>query len=436
MSVTRNTFFMAITTATKMLSGIFVFVIMAKVLGPHDFGLVTYSFTLASLFVLIVDYGFSQQLLRDIGAHPEGVNDVMGRVLVTKVMLSIATLVICAVYLYFFPKNRTTEMVFWLLLASSILASFCEFLNTAFRGIGQFKKETNIATAGSLIHFVLLLGVLLIKPDVMLVAFAFIFSRMIFLAISWGAYKNHIGNIHIRVGFHREQLSNTLMSGFPYATDAGFTNLFYQVDTIIIAHYLGFVSLGLYQAVTKWLQGAMQFAPVLANVYIPKIASIFEDKAELSRISDVFNTKMLILGVLGGGGFLIFGARLSAYIYGDAYAQASALWPAVGVLMFLRYLSGAQGTLLMAAGFQKVRVTTQFFALILLLSTAPFLLKMFGLMGMVIALQLNVFFVFCIYTISLIKHKQANGFTRSKLLLSLVVLVIGEAFQWNQYAHT
>ena len=113
---------MAVTTASKMLSGIVVFVIMARVLGPHDFGLVVYSFTLASIFVLLVDYGFSQQLLRDIGAAPQAIHQLMGRVLVAKVALSIAMLILCAIYLLLFPKDKTTEIVFLLLLLSSILA--------------------------------------------------------------------------------------------------------------------------------------------------------------------------------------------------------------------------------------------------------------------------------------------------------------------------
>lgn len=400
-----------------MLSGILVFVIMARVLGPHDFGLVAYSFTLASLYVLIVDYGFSQQLLRDIGANPGSVNEVMGQVLVAKLVLSLATLLICAGYLYFFPKDSTTETVFWLLLVSSILASFCEFLNTAFRGIGQFKRETNIAMTGSVIHFVLLLGVLLIKPDVVLVAFTFILSRMIFLGISWGAYKSNIGNIHIDL--YRGEVLGSLKAGVPYAADTGFTNFFQQIDTLIVNHYLGLAGVGLYQAATKWLQGAMQFAPVLANVYLPTLASNTSSTVTNNKYARMLNMKMLAIGTAGWIFFTFFGSLLSDLVYGEQFHEISMLWPYVGFLMWVRYVAASQGVILTAYGKQKIRVYTQGISIAVFLGMALFLIQYYGLKGMLLALSMTFISTFAIYIASLIKFKIPTGFNLASIVYTV-----------------
>lgn len=424
---------MAVTTATKMLSGIVVFVIMARILGPHDFGMVVYSFTLASIFVLLVDYGFSQQLLRDIGAAPESIHQLMGRVLVAKVVLSIAMLILCAIYLLLFPKDKTTEIVFLLLLLSSILASFSEFLNVGFRGIGQFKRETNIATIGAAIHFALLTAILLIRADVIWVSYAFIISRVIYLLISWQAYKKHIGIIQIEKD--KRLVIQSIKAGFPYAADAGVTNFFYQVDTLIVTHYLGYTSLGFYQAATKWLQGAMQFAPVLANVYIPLMSANSKDKKSLLKISNLFNIKMLAIGISGSLFFAFFGSLFAKYVYGDTYVLTDELWVGIGFLMFLRYLSGTQGTLLIAVGFQKVRVLTQLFALALLVITAPFLTNQIGVMGMIIALQINVAFVFIVYLSALLKEKQPTGFNLFKVVLSLLMISVFGFIELKPYLH-
>lgn len=411
---------MTVTTATKMLSGIVVFVIMARILGPHDFGMVVYSFTLASIFVLLVDYGFSQQLLRDIGAAPESIHQLMGRVLVAKVVLSIAMLILCAIYLLLFPKDQTTEIVFLLLLLSSILASFSEFLNVGFRGIGQFKRETNIATIGAVIHFALLTAILLIRADVIWVSYAFIISRVIYLLISWQAYKKHIGIIQIEK--NKRLVIQTIKVGFPYAADAGFTNFFYQIDTIIVNHYLGLAGVGLYQAATKWLQGAMQFAPVLSNVYLPVLAASAKDNEQNRKYAIKLNVQMLLIGFSGWIFFTFGGKYFTNFIYGDKYSAINDIWPYVGLLMFIRYMAGSQGVLLVARGKQVPRVIGQIIALSSLVITAPYLLSIFGLEGMLLALSLAISILFAVFLHALVKNKINTGF--NFWMISLVGLAI------------
>lgn len=413
---------MALTTATKMLSGIFVFVIMARVLGPHDFGTVVYAFTLASIFVLLVDYGFSQQLLRDVGAAPETIHQLMGRVLVAKVVLSIAMLILCAIYLLLFPKDQTTEIVFLLLLLSSILASFSEFLNVGFRGIGQFKRETNIATIGAAIHFALLTAILLIRADVIWVSYAFIISRVIYLFISWHAYKKHIGIIQIEKD--KRLVVQTIKAGFPYAADAGFTNFFQQVDTIIVNHYLGLAGVGLYQAATKWLQGAMQFAPVLANVYLPTLSGNTENHKVNNSYAQKLNIQMLVIGVSGWAFFTFAGSHLSNLVYGEKYQEISTLWPYVGLLMLTRYIAASQGVILVAYGKQKIRVFVQVVSLSVFLVSSVFLIQHFGLEGALMALVLTFMATFFIYTYNIVKFKFPTGFNRLTLAFSAVIFIV------------
>jgi O-antigen/teichoic acid export membrane protein len=424
----KNTFYMALTTGAKLVSGIVVFILMARILGPVDFGKVAYAFTLSSLYVLIVDYGFIQQLLREVGANPSSIKIIMGRVFIAKIFLSFITIIICFLYLFLYPKDPVTTTIFWLLLFSSILGSFSEFFNAAFRCIGQYGRETNIASIGAIIHFILIVSILATNPNIELLGYVFVLSKTLYLIVSWFSYKKWVGGIKLESNLIH--FLHTLKSGFAYATDAGFTNLFYQIDTIIVTHFLGFSSLGNYQAATKWLQGTVQFAPVLANVYIPKLASLDQDKRSLVGLSNSFNTKMLLVGFLSGLFFFVFGSMLSHQIYGSEYNEVNKLWPAIGVLIFTRYLSGAQGTLLMAYGFQKVRVFTQFSALIILIITAPILIKKLGLIGMLVALQINVFFVFCIYMAMLAKYKRPNGFNKFKLMLISTSLILGAYFQF------
>lgn len=404
----KNTMFMGLTTAAKMLSGIVVFVLMARLLGPHDFGLIVYSFTFATLVVLIVDYGFPQQILREIGSIPGNANEIVGSVFGTKIILSFVVLLIAALYLFFFTFKPEFVFVFGFLLLSCLIASFCEFLNTALRAVGHYKKETNIATIGSIVHFFLLLTVLYITHNVVIVSFAFVVSRFIFLIVSWRAYKSSIGTI--KYNFEREKILKTLKDGFPYAADAGFTNFFQQIDTLIVKHFLGFSGVGLYQAATKWLQGGMQFAPVLANVYLPTLANNLNQRDSSFKYVKMLNIKMLTIGSVGWFFFTFFGATLSELVYGEKFQEITSIWPFVGFLMWVRYVAASSGVILTAYGKQSVRVYTQIISLIVFFCIVPSLISMYKLEGMLIAMSFTFITIFFIYLSNLVRFRIPTGF--------------------------
>lgn len=415
----KNTIFMGLTTAAKMLSGIVVFVLMARLLGPHDFGLIAYSFTFATLLVLIVDYGFPQQILREIGSSPAKASQIVGEVLGAKILLSFLVLLISIIYLSFFTPRQEFAFVFELLLLSCLVASFCELLNTVLRAIGQYKKETNIATIGSLIHFFLLLTVLLITQNVLIVGFAFFISRCIFLIVSWKAYNSSMGAITFN--FEREQILKTLKVGFPYAADAGFTNFFQQIDTLIVKHFLGFSGVGLYQAATKWLQGGMQFAPVLANVYLPTLANNVSSKEKNFKYVKMLNIKMLAIGSSGWLFFTFFGANLSELVYGEQFQKITNIWPFVGFLMWVRYVAASSGVILTAYGKQNVRVYTQVVSLLVFFCIVPNLIRLYNLEGMLIAMSVTFITIFLIYLSSLVRFRIPTGFNFITILYCIVI---------------
>lgn len=410
---------MGLTTAIKMISGIIVFVLMARFLGPHDFGLIAYTFTLASLFALIVDYGFSQQLLREIGIDPLQVNDLVGNFMISKAVLSGVVIFICYIYFICFPKDGGTEQIFWILLISTLLNSFSEFLNSAFRGVGKFKEETNIATFGAVIHFFILVTIMMVHPTVIAVATGFVISKLIYIFISFIAYLKKIG--HIKFQWQSVEVKRCLKQGIPYAADTGFTNFFQQVDTIVVNHFLGLVGVGLYQAATKWLQGAMQFAPVLSNVYLPTLAANMTDRAVNEKYSSILNLKMLVFGGIGWAFFTFFGSSFSHYIYGQRYDQLDLLWPYVGLLVWIRYIAASQGVLLTAYGKQRVRVYSQILSLITFGTLSIWLVPRFGLRGMLICLSATYFVTLIIYFSNVLRKDIPSGFNTVNIVIAALI---------------
>ncbi len=416
---------MAASTLVRLLSSMVLFIALARVYGPEEFGRFFYNFTLASMFLLVLEYGFGPQLRREIGRAPLAAPQIMGRVFIAKLLLAALVLLMVLVYFVMQPQRLTDLPIFSLLLLSAILASFADFFLIAFRGIGKFHEETKIATAGSVLHFVLIFGLALAGAGMLLLALGFVLSRSISLLWSWQANRRIVGPL-VLAGQGVGSGLTTLRGSFAYAVDAGFTNFFQQVDTLIVNHYLGAAAVGVYQAGMRFLQGAMQFSPVLANVYLPAIANHLDQPAQLSRLASKLNWQLLGLGTAGWLGFALLGGPVTAIIYGSKYQGLAPLWPHIGLLMLLRYIAASQGVLLTATGGQGVRVWAQMVALGVLLVSAPVLIGHFGLTGMLMALSLTALSLLIIYSATLLWRESPTGFNTGTALISCCAL--GVAF--------
>lgn len=420
----RNTGFMAASTLVRLLSSLVLFIALARLFGPEDFGRLFYNFTLATVFLLPLEYGFAPQLLREIGRAPADAPQIMGRTLIAKFLLCGVVLLLVLLYFALLPERRGEALLFSLLLSASVLGSFSDFLLVAFRGVGKFDAETRIALASSVLHFVLICAMALAGASLLFIGVGFVLSRLLGLWLAWRGYQRIIGALAWR-GLGLRSALSTLRGSFAYAVDSGFTSFFQQVDTLIVNHYLGPAGVGIYQAGMRFLQGAMQFAPVLGNVYLPTLAGKLGQPEELKRLSVKLNLQMLGMGVAGWVGFGVLGGTLSSLIYGDRYAELVPLWPYIGLLMLLRYVAASQGVLLTASGAQKVRVWAQMAALALLAGSAPLLIGRYGLAGMLMSLSLAAAALLVIYGAALWRRRVPSGF--SAITLGLTCGVLGVA---------
>lgn len=405
----KNTGFMAASTLVRLMSSLVLFIALARLFGPEDFGRLFYNFTLASVFLLPLEYGFTPQLLREIGREPAAAPQIMGRTLLAKVLLCGVVAVLALLYFALQPERRADAPLFLLLLLASVLGSFGDFFLVAFRGIGKFHEETKIALTSSVLHFVLICALAMSGAGLLLIGVGFVVSRLIGLLFSWRGFRRIVGALAMR-GLGWRSALVTLRDSFAYAVDAGFTSFFQQVDTLIVNHYLGPAGVGIYQAGMRFLQGAMQFAPVLGNVFLPALASKHGQPDELRRLSSKLNLQMLGMGVAGWIGFGVLGGTASSLIYGDRYAELVPLWPYIGLLMLLRYVAASQGVLLTASGAQKVRVWAQMVALAILVGSAPFLIGRYGLTGMLMSLSLSAASLLVIYAAALWRRRVPSGF--------------------------
>lgn len=403
-----NAFFMASIFAAR-LGGVFLlFVLLARYFGVEEFGIFSISYSLAAIFVISIDYGYSQSILYEIGKGGESIEKIVASGLKAKLFLVLLITLLFLIFLVtdsLFVKNKSVLVI---LYVAAIFFSFAEFFGVTLRAEGVYKTESFIQTG----VMILMIGSVVFAGywSLPLVWFAVIicFCRMLHLILVVLFLTYDLRKV-LR-SFSCVKIRHELKKSFPFATDQALTNLMSNIDVIMVSYVLGVSQVGIYQAGQKLVQGYSALALVVSNLFLPKLSRYYQvDSFKYRKIIKLCALVLLALGFSGGLLFWQGEEILVAFIYGDEFKHLVDMMPAFGLLVFVRFVSGVFGLTLVSKGKQSVRVICNSFGLIMTLTVSLWLISKHGAVGMVYSQIASVSFVMTLYILLLIFYRNNNA---------------------------
>ena len=378
MSLLKNTSLMLVTTGLRLVAGFVTFVVVARHLGASDFGLLMYWMTVAALAALVVGFGTGPYMLKEIGAHPQDCRKIVGGVGALKIVLAAVVGLISAL---FYPLMGNAVLIYWLLLATAVADATTEYIFCAFRGMGDYATEAWFSSIMAIVHLGLIYAALWLGADIMGIAATFMISRSLATIGAGTLYVKRYGHFGIKDQWR--QWLPMLVRNKAYAADAFLTNLYSQLDTILLKHLGGAEALGIYQAGMRLMQGLNNIAPVLSNVYLPKLSSEIANRTDHGRTARLLYLQLVGFGFIVALVFSLASHDIVRIVYGTAFAPLEPLLPWFGVLLLFRLFASHFGILLTASGQQGSRARSIAVCVLVLLASSFLLIPSWGALGMV-----------------------------------------------------
>ena len=119
-----------------------LFIFLARAWGAEVFGQFMYATSVGALLVLVCEFGFGVQILRDLGRAPSNAAALLGRLMGAKLWLTGVSIALAVVFVVTTPSGRELALVLLLTTASSVLVSYSDFFFSALRALGQYRRET------------------------------------------------------------------------------------------------------------------------------------------------------------------------------------------------------------------------------------------------------------------------------------------------------
>lgn len=383
----RNLTYMAGATLSRLFSGAVLMVFIARVLGPVDFGSFVLILSLAMVMALLVEFGHSNFVMRELGRNQQLANQLLVSTLQAKsvLILSYAAFATLIWSLGLVPPG--SELGYVCLCLTAVVVTLGDFLNACFRGVQRFEIETRNVVLASVIHLLLVAPVVWYTKNWTDIAVAFLVSRGIYLILSMASFRNVFSGVGAALleGGGLPDAMRQIRLSLMYAADASLVTVRSYADVFLISAFLGAGPLGLYQAGMNLVRAIENVGPIIANVFLPKLSGLLNKPREF----DLYERQLLLL--LLGCGLACFGVlsllpeRFLTLIFGKSYAPAFGLFPFFGLYLLARFVAMALGVLLTARGYQAGRALAGLVSLGVLALCAWALMPQFGVTAVAVA---------------------------------------------------
>ena len=382
----------------SLLGTIVIFLLVARLTGPAEFGLFALSHAICSLFGVLFDFGYQSRLLKETAELIASRGGFPARIFYLKIALFLLLTPAAVFATYISGASLFLFPAFW---AGISMLSIGNLLSASLKSINLHGRDSIHALIANLFGLVVIIVVALSNVEgVFYYVFAFPVIGMVYLGLTVPLWLRTFHIVPEQFRFHTLLLE--FRTGFAFALDALTQRGFNFISVAILSFFTSYAALGLFQAGQKIAQGFLPLAQPFNNVMLPRLAHANSNLSKWNRAAAFTLTAMLILGVVSGGFVILFGDWIADILFGGEYDKLKSFLWLFGIVIALRFFGSALAIIITSLGMQTYRALTNLVSLGLFIIYAPLLSSAYGAMGGVIAIVIAAAFIGIAYTIIMI----------------------------------
>jgi lipopolysaccharide exporter len=359
-------------------------VIVARLLGPEQFGLAV-SFLLAQQFIdMATDTGLNKFILQNKFGNRPSVQATVHAVAATRGLL-VAALIIGVAYPLFGILNLSTQILPFLLLAmASFSTGLLHYDNARQQRNAVFVNDSLSSAIGDTAGLLTSLIALQFTHSYIVVLYG-IMAR----AIAVCATSHLLARRRYILRFSAVAAASLFAFSWPLLINGPLLFLSSQADRIFVNAMLGLHELGIYSATLLLVMLPLGLLTrVLGAVALPGLAAGYH-AGTLETGETHFIGVMLMAFLIATCGFAAIGPALLRLLYGNAYAQAALPVALIGLTQGMRFLRTWPSTLALSIGRTGNLLLSNIIRLIALPLGFAGILLGDGIIGLVIGLLLG-----------------------------------------------
>ncbi|MFQ6084592.1 MAG: lipopolysaccharide biosynthesis protein, partial [Candidatus Aminicenantia bacterium] len=371
---------------TNRLFGLVRTVILARVLAPHDFGLMGIALLAMATLETFSQTGFQAALIQK-KKNTKAYLDAAWTVLILRGLMLFAILYLIAPYAVTFFNAPKAKPIIQVIGISILLQAFANIGVIYFQKELEFNKQFIHQFAGTLADFIVAVSSVLILRNVWALVFGLLAGNFARFIVSYliHPYRPHLdfdlGKAKELFGFGKWVLGSSIL-----------VFLITQGDDAFVGKILGVTALGFYQMAYMLSNlPATEITHVISRVTFPTYSKLQDDLTKLKEAYLKVLQLTAFISIPLAGGIFILAPEFTKIFLGDKWMS---MVPAMQVLVFaglVRSIAATTGPIFYAVGRPRIETRWQIVRLLVLaVLIYPFTIK-WGILGASFAVFLSTF---------------------------------------------
>lgn len=422
--VRRNSVFSTITILSRLTVNVFIFWIIARYYGPKIFGQFTSAQVLAANFIIIADFGLDILLTTEIARNRNNALKLFRQIFSIKSIFSVTALLLMWLVMILGSFSYETKLLIFILSFYTFFSALSNYFSALCKGFELLEYETKINLVMNLVLISLVLPLVLLKINIVIIACIFAFSRMIgfFLGILYS--KKILQDVSFKFYFNGiEEIKNKIVV---FGVFLIFNNLFFQLDTILLAIWKGDESVGIYQAAYKLIMLPLVIPDIIVNTLMPMLSRLNgENYALWKKIGKMMNKLLIAIVVPVSILIFVYAEQIISFIYGsENYENSIVVLRIFALVLLIRFSIETYALLLTTSNKQKIRMYTVLIATLLNFLLNYFVIPKYGVWGAASVSLVTNLFVGVIYYLNCFEIAKEYFMNKQILYFMSVSIII------------
>lgn len=388
--IVKNLFWSTVGKIVSLLSGLFVGIIVARYLGPEQYGLMDYVISYVFLFMTFAAFGLDAIEIREEARGAEPYQKIIGTAFGLKIIFGLILLIAVILTSWMMDADRYTTLLVAIYSLVIILNSFSVIRNyfTAIVQNEYVVKAEIIRTLAGIVIKVLLLW---FGASLTWFMTAYMFDFLLVASGYCMAYHTKIGSMK-EWRFNLKYARFLLHESFPLLLTNTAVIVYQRIDHVMIGQMIDKESVGYYSVASRFVEVLIYIPMMLAQTITPVLVSIRErNPRDYIQKGQQFMNLSLWCSFLAAGVTSLLAYWIVLLTFGKAYL------PAVAVLQVMSFktasvaLSNTAGAMLVTEGLQRYAIIRDGLGCIVCISLNYLLLPLYGIIAAAwIAIASNV----------------------------------------------
>lgn len=389
----------------NMISALFIGILVARYLGPENYGIMNYVISYVSIFAIVATFGMSNIEIRELSRQEDKREIILGTCLVIRLCFSLIAYLVVVLSLFIFPTDRFTTIMI-LTYGLILFTGISELPRNYFISVVENKYIVKSEIFRIVIGAAIKIGLLFLKAPLEYFIIAQVFETLLVASGYYYSYRTIVGSVRGWV-FDRTIVPFFIKESFPLLLSGAAIIIYQRIDQVMIGNMLDKKEVGYFATAGKFVDLILFLPSVLVQTVTPMLIREKESNCVCYEMK-----KRTFVSVITWISFImallvsIFAYWMIMYTYGEKYAMAI---PVLQIMAFKAVgmaLSATGGQIIIIENMQKWAFVRNILGCFLCVMLNYLFIPRYGIIGSAIVTIVTVFFTGCISNILIPSYRN------------------------------